>query len=120
MREFDGSYVVLCPDEGVSPSRGEIEAVLDASGLERWDGNGWPSLVVMTPRTHKGDYFEAGYWAGQGVPLIFFQGGHRHARRGNLVQRFNGWKAAGTFDDLLSVVRRVTEEAEAHSPTTPG
>jgi hypothetical protein len=68
MTTHTGGYVLLAPDQGLQPSREEIAVALEAAGWSRWDGTGNPSLCVFHVGGPKGDYFEAGFWAGQGVP----------------------------------------------------
>jgi hypothetical protein len=101
-------YVVLCPDTGNAPTRLNVEAVLDALGLDRWDGDGFPAVVIFGHWSDKGSWFEAGYWGGSGVPLVYLGGGHgRSARRGHLVQRFRGWSVADGLAGLPDVLARL-------------
>jgi hypothetical protein len=101
-------YVVLCPDTGHTPTGPEVEAALDALGVARWEGNGFPAVVVFGHRSDKGSWFEAGYWAGAGVPLVYLSAGYgRSARRGHLVQRFRGWSVADGLAGLPAVLARL-------------
>jgi hypothetical protein len=73
-------------------------------------------VVIFGHRSDKGSWFEAGYWAGAGVPLVYLGAGHgRSARRGHLVQRFRGWNVAdglGRLPDVLARLGLVKEPAK--------
>lgn len=95
MNETRSGYIVLAPGEGVSPSAVEVTAALEAAGWRRWSGTGWPALVVFHVGGPKGDYFEAGVWAGAGVPVFFLGGGSRCHGRKQIVGRLGGWTVVG-------------------------
>jgi hypothetical protein len=122
-RDRRSGYVVLAPDEKIGPghrmpTRAEVEEALAALGLGPWGGDGFPALVVLTPQATKGDYFEAGYWGGAGVPLVFLGGGHAAARRGRLVRRFGGWRAAAGLGDLPALVHHLVPPGAANAQET--
>ncbi|HYH67974.1 MAG TPA: hypothetical protein VD866_24975 [Urbifossiella sp.] len=104
-------YVLLSPNEGVEPAAAEVAAALDAVGLGRWDGDGLPALAVFHHRGPKGDFFEAGFWAGCGVPVFFVGGGASCVKRKQIVGRLGGWTVVGengrcTAADLVAAVCR--------------
>jgi hypothetical protein len=104
-------FIVLSPDQGVTPLRAEIETALTSAGWERWDGSGNPALVVFHVGGPKGDYFEAGFWAGRGVPVFFLGGGARCHSRKQIVNRLSGWTVVGQDNrasvvDLLQAIER--------------
>lgn len=84
-------FLILAPATGVQPSAAEIAAALEAHGLERWNGNGPPAFAVFHCQGNKGDHFEAGYWAGAGVPVVMLGGGAKLRNRKQIVHRFGAW-----------------------------
>jgi hypothetical protein len=111
-------HIILMPDEGVPVPRSAVEAALVAAGVPRWDGNDLPLLVVFHNQATKGDFFEAGFWAGAGVPIFFFGERSRTCRRGHLVNRFTGWTVVGkdgaaSVEELLEAIRRRQVEGVA-------
>jgi len=111
MKNLGCGYVVLA-NETTRPSNAEICAALDAAGWERWDGTGPPAIVVFHNNGPKGDYFEAGYWSGSGVPLFFLGGGKkRTVERKQIINRVGGWVVIGEngvakLDDLIAAIDR--------------
>lgn len=116
------TYLVLMPQDGCQPSAADVAAGLDAAGWSRWDGaSGLPDLAVFHTKGPKGDYFEAGFWAGRMVPLVFIGGGARCHSRKQLVSRLGGWTVVGkdgrgTVEELLAALARRFDPV----PTTGG
>jgi hypothetical protein len=90
-----GGFVILMPDEGTQPSAATVDERLQMEGWRRWDGHGLPAFAVFHCLGPKGDYFEAGYWGGAGVPVFFLGGGGRAYKRKQIVNRFAGWAVIG-------------------------
>lgn len=106
------TYLVLMPPDGCEPSAAAVAAALDGIGWSRWGGAaGLPALVVFHTKGPKGDYFEAGFWAGRMVPLVFIGGGARCHSRKQIVSRLGGWTVVGkdgraAVEDLIAAVER--------------
>jgi hypothetical protein len=104
-------YMILAPGEGVQPPAVEVAAALEAAGWVRWSGDGPPAFVVFHNSTNKGDYFEAGFWAGKGVPIFFLGGGSNLTKRKQIASRFGAWTLVGsdnraTVAELLEAINR--------------
>lgn len=89
-------FAILAPQQGVTPAAADIEAALVKLGWVRFDGNGDPDVALFHNTSPKGDYFEAGFWAGRGVPVFFIGGGGRRcAERKQLAKAMGAWLVIG-------------------------
>lgn len=104
-------YMILAPQQGVQPTTAEVAAALEAAGWVRWAGTGLPAFVVFHTGGPKGDFFEAGYWGGRGVPVFFLGGGRRCYQRKQIVGAFGGWTVVGAdgradVGELVAAIER--------------
>lgn len=110
------TFVILAPESAVRPTAGELEAALVAAGWTRWAGNSDPLIAVVHNASGKGDFFEAGVWAGRRVQVFFLGGtGARFIKRKQIVGRFGGWAAVGdnnraTVADFMAALGRWERE----------
>lgn len=110
-RDIMSTYIILAPGQGVTPAATEIAAALESAGWTRWSGDGLPAFAVFHNTTNKGDFFEAGFWAGQGVPIFLLGGGSHLTKRKQIASRFGAWTLIGSDNrasvaELLSAIDR--------------
>jgi hypothetical protein len=105
--EPHGFIILTTTCEQARPIEGVFEA-LKAAGFAPWDGNGRPAFVILSPHAAKHQWFEAGAYAGAGVPLFLFgKGGGFRKKHQETISRFGGWAVhVCTLQELLAVMER--------------
>jgi hypothetical protein len=89
--ERHGFLLLHTEAEYAPPGQGLFQSLVNA-GFGPYDGNGYPAVVLITTNASKPLWFEAGFMAGRGVPLLLVGMGrtlrqkHREA-----VSRLGGW-----------------------------
>jgi hypothetical protein len=100
-------YVIFGDDEAPAQSEEVLAVALAAAGLAPWTGDGLPRVVLLQNHGSKSKFFEAGYWLGRGVPLIFVGSGERARKRASMVKRFTGWVALDDAANLPEVLEKL-------------
>jgi hypothetical protein len=108
-------FVLLSTGDNAEPWQSEMYMSLRAIGYGPWDGNGRPLFVVLASSGSKSQWFQAGFYAGQGVPLFFVGKSARlRQKHRDAISRSGGWayEAATPADLLAALVRRDLQPTE--------
>lgn len=101
-----GFLLLSTGDESIANAT-HLYTRLRNAGFSPFDGNGRPIFVILDTGASKAQWFQAGFWAGAGVPLIAMGRGRFRGRQKDAISRRGGWTIeVNTADEVVDAIAR--------------